>query len=78
MLMGILILFIIPFLHTGWCSRLAMYPLSQFLFWGLVSVFFMLTIGGMHPVDYPWDVVGKLLTVVYFWLIILVPLTTGL
>ena len=38
----------------------------------------MLTIGGMHPVDYPWDVVGKLLTVVYFWLIILVPLTTGL
>ena len=77
-LRGILILFILPFLHTGWCRRLAVYPLSQFLFWGLVSVFFMLTIGGIHPVDYPWDVVGKLLTVAYFCLIVLVPLSTGL
>lgn len=78
MLSGVLVLFVIPFAHTGWCSRLAVYPVSQFMFWGLVRVFFMLTIRGIHPVDYPWDVVGKVLTVAFFFLIFFIPLSTGL
>lgn len=77
MLGAILVLFVVPYFHTGWCRRLAIYPVSQFLFWGLVSVLYMLTIAGMHKPEYPWDSFGKILTVTYFVLIFLVPSLTG-
>ena len=77
MLGGVLILFILPFLHTGRCTRLAIYPVRQFLFWGLVRVFYMLIVVGIHKAEYPWDIAGKVLTGMYFSLIVLVPLLTG-
>nr|YP_010579427.1 cytochrome b [Leptestheria dahalacensis]UNY33483.1 cytochrome b [Leptestheria dahalacensis] len=66
LLLSILVLLIMPFLHKSKFRGLAFYPLNQFLFWSLVSIFFLLTWVGARPVEDPYILVGQVLTVVYF------------
>nr|NP_739970.1 cytochrome b [Allocyttus niger]Q8HLD2.1 RecName: Full=Cytochrome b; AltName: Full=Complex III subunit 3; AltName: Full=Complex III subunit III; AltName: Full=Cytochrome b-c1 complex subunit 3; AltName: Full=Ubiquinol-cytochrome-c reductase complex cytochrome b subunit [Allocyttus niger]BAC23566.1 cytochrome b [Allocyttus niger] len=76
LLASILILMVVPLLHTSKQRGLMFRPLTQILFWTLVADVAILTwIGGM-PVEHPFITVGQVASVLYFALfLILIPAT---
>lgn len=71
---SIAILLILPFTHSSQFRRLTFYPLNQFIFWSLISIFLLLTWIGARPVEDPYVITGQILTVVYFLYFVLNPI----
>nr|YP_010947985.1 cytochrome b [Nomeus gronovii]WMI34922.1 cytochrome b [Nomeus gronovii] len=66
LLASILVLMVVPFLHTSKQRGLTFRPVSQFLFWTLVADVVILTwIGGM-PAEQPFIIIGQVASVLYF------------
>nr|YP_010533950.1 cytochrome b [Diadema antillarum]UXX49938.1 cytochrome b [Diadema antillarum] len=63
---AILVLFLMPFLHTSKNESSSFRPLSQVAFWTLVATFFILTWIGSQPVEYPFVLLGQIASALYF------------
>nr|QZL13466.1 cytochrome b [Pherusa bengalensis] len=73
---SMLILFILPLTHMQQRRGFAFYPINQFLFWSLTAICVLLTWIGGCPVEAPYELIGQILTAMYFMYYILAPLTT--
>nr|AUW54693.1 cytochrome b [Rhinichthys atratulus]AUW54706.1 cytochrome b [Rhinichthys atratulus] len=77
LLFSILVLLVVPILHTSKQRGLTFRPITQFLFWTLVADMAILTwIGGM-PVEHPYIVIGQIASVLYFALFLLLAPLAG-
>nr|WNH22426.1 cytochrome b [Laemonema barbatulum] len=78
LLFSILVLMVVPFLHTSKHQGLTFRPFTQILFWMLVADMLILTwIGGM-PVEHPFIIIGQVASVLYFTLFLILFPVVGL
>nr|QTF76105.1 cytochrome b [Holarthrothrips indicus] len=78
LLMSILILFFLPMINKKMMQGSQFFLINQILFWTLVTTFFLLTWIGARPVEDPFVIIGQLLTIVYFSLFFLSPMSKSI
>nr|YP_097205.1 cytochrome b [Batrachoseps attenuatus]AAU20642.1 cytochrome b [Batrachoseps attenuatus] len=78
LLMSILILMLIPMLHTSKQRSLLFRPTTQTLFWLLIANTLILTWIGGQPVEPPFIEIGQIASILYFMLFILMIPIMGL
>nr|QTA71655.1 cytochrome b [Lens contradens] len=73
LLSSILVLLVMPILHTNKMRGLTFYPFGQPLFWLLFVTFLLLTWLGHMPTEPPLTQISQAITVLYFSLILTLP-----
>nr|QCF40286.1 cytochrome b [Fejervarya kawamurai] len=77
LLFSILILLLMPTLHTSKQRSLIFRPLAKILFWSLIADIFILTWIGGQPVEDPFITIGQMASVIYFLIFLLGIPTVG-
>nr|YP_009003547.1 cytochrome b [Indotyphlus maharashtraensis]AGZ19032.1 cytochrome b [Indotyphlus maharashtraensis] len=78
LLFSILILMIIPLLHTSKQRSMTFRPITQLLFWLIIANTFILTWIGGQPVEDPFIMIGQIASTLYFIMFILLLPLSGL
>nr|YP_044751.1 cytochrome b [Sceloporus occidentalis]BAD24736.1 cytochrome b [Sceloporus occidentalis] len=78
LLFSILILMVIPLLHTSKQRSTTFRPTSQLMFWLLVSNVLILTWIGGQPVEHPFIIIGQLASAMYFTLFLVIMPATAI
>nr|YP_010428279.1 cytochrome b [Potamotrygon falkneri]USN93728.1 cytochrome b [Potamotrygon falkneri] len=71
LIFSILILLLAPMLHTSKQRSLTFRPITQLLFWLLVTNTFILTWIGGQPVEQPFITIGQIASITYFSLFLI-------
>nr|AIZ98091.1 cytochrome b [Microtus majori] len=66
LILSILILSIMPLLHTSKQRALTFRPITQTMYWILVADLLILTWIGGQPVEYPFIIIGQTASIAYF------------
>nr|AFU50205.1 cytochrome b [Imatidium capense] len=69
------ILYLLPFMNKKIMNSSLFYPMNKILFWSLVSTMFLLTWIGARPVEDPFILTGQMLSIIYFLIYLLLPIT---
>nr|AMX22418.1 cytochrome b [Unio delphinus] len=75
LLMSILVLTLMPFIHKNKMRGMNFYPMNQLLFWFLVASFLLLTWLGQMPTEAPLIMLSQTSAMIYFCLIMSIPVT---
>nr|UTI45051.1 cytochrome b [Hypsiscopus murphyi] len=74
LVLSILILMTSPFSHTSTIRPLTFRPLSQLIFWTLITTFIMITWTATKPVEPPFTTIGQMTSLLYFTFFIMQPM----
>nr|YP_009826163.1 cytochrome b [Squatina dumeril]AYQ21173.1 cytochrome b [Squatina dumeril]WMI35364.1 cytochrome b [Squatina dumeril] len=77
LLFSIFILLLVPLLHTSKQRSNTFRPLTQFLFWMLITNMIILTWIGGQPVEQPFIFIGQIASISYFSLFLIITPLTG-
>nr|YP_009104411.1 cytochrome b [Lissemys scutata]AFC17517.1 cytochrome b [Lissemys scutata] len=76
LLLSILVLFMLPMLHTSKQRTMTFRPMTQTLFWCFTANIIILTWVGGQPVEDPFTTIGQLASILYFLtLLVLMPIS---
>nr|YP_009024581.1 cytochrome b [Amolops ricketti]AHL84101.1 cytochrome b [Amolops ricketti] len=78
LLLSIMVLLLIPIIHTSKLRSLMFRPIAKTFFWALIANMMILTWIGGQPVEDPFITIGQLASGLYFFIFVLLIPTLGL